>query len=133
MTPTPELLRLQQSVRESRMSVSKEYSGLMSDLDMKKRFTQSVRQHPVGWIAGAAAAGLLATLFGRKGGKKVAKSVSSPLAEAAVRTTGILSGAGWLGVTLQLGKFLYPVLRPVIVDFVTNAAKAGLAKRNRPL
>ena len=132
MTPSPELSRLQQSVRESRITVSKEYSGLLSDLDMKKRFSESVRRPPVGWIAGAAAAGLLATLFGR-GGKKVSKPASLPLADAAVRTTGVLSKAGWLGVALQVGKFLYPVLRPVVVDFVTNAAKAGLAKRGRPL
>jgi hypothetical protein len=131
---SPELTRLQQSVRESRLGISREYAGLLSDLDLQKRFTESVKRHPLGWIGGAAAAGLLATLFG---GRRKASSVSgkSPrqAASPAVETAGAssLSKAGWIAGALEVGKLLYPVLRPVVVEFVSNAARAGLAKRGR--
>jgi Na+-transporting methylmalonyl-CoA/oxaloacetate decarboxylase beta subunit len=131
MSPSPELLKLQQSVRESRASISREYMGLLSDLDFKKRFTESLREHPLRWMGGAATAGLLATLFGgvRAGSQK--KAMNS----AAVTTVGqgptALTKAGWLAGALELGKFLYPILRPVVVEFVSNAAQAGLAKRRR--
>ena len=45
MTPSsspesPDLIRLRQELRESRASVTREYSGLLSDLDLQKRFTE---------------------------------------------------------------------------------------------
>jgi hypothetical protein len=131
---SPELTRLQQSVRESRLGISREYAGLLSELDLQKRFTESVKRHPLGWIGGAAAAGLLATLFG---GRRKASSVSgkSPLqaASPAGETAGAssFSKAGWIAGALEVGKLLYPILRPVVVEFVSNAARSGLAKRGR--
>ena len=134
MNHSPELARLQQSVRESRLGITREYAGLLSDLDLQKRFTESVKRHPLGWIGGAAAAGLLATLFGgrRKAPSVFAKSprqVVSPVGEIA--GTSSFTKAGWIAGALEIGKLLYPVLRPVVVDFVSNAARAGLAKRGR--
>ena len=132
MNETPELIRLRQEIRESRHGISREYAGLLSDLDFQKRFTESVKRHPLGWIGGAAAAGLLATLFGgrRKPSPGPVKHPSpSPLTEPA--SNNALSKAGWIAGALEVGKLLYPVLRPVVVQFVSNAAKSGLAKRNR--
>jgi hypothetical protein len=122
---SPELIRLQQSVRESRQGILREYAGLLSDLDVQKRFTESVKRHPLGWIGGAAAAGLLATLFGGSRPRKATPAgkhspPSSPLPRA-----------GWIAVALEIGKLLYPLLRPVMVDLVSNAAKSGLAKGSR--
>ena len=143
MTPSsspesPDLIRLRQDLRESRASVTREYSGLLSDLDLQKRFTESVKRHPLGWIGGAAAAGLLATLLGggsRKSGKKIPTPSSSPsagsVAGAAASVGGGLTKAGWIGAALEVGKLLYPILRPVVVEFVSNAARSGLAKRGR--
>jgi hypothetical protein len=133
---SPDLSRLRQELRESRLSVTREYSGLLSDLDLQKRFTESVKRHPLGWISGAAAAGLLATLFGSRGGRKAAKKsppeASSPsMAGAAASVGGGLAKAGWIGAALEVGKLLYPILRPVVVEFVSNAARSGLAKRGR--
>lgn len=134
MNHSPELARLQQSVRESRLGITREYAGLLSDLDLQKRFTESVKRHPLGWIGGAAAAGLLATLFGgrRKApsiSEKSPRQVASPVGEIA--GTSSFTKTGWIAGALEVGKLLYPVLRPVVVEFVSNAARAGLAKRGR--
>jgi len=129
-----DLIRLQQIARESRLSISREYSGLVSDLDFKKRFTESVKHHPYGWIGGAAAAGLLATILGGKGSSKpkVRVSPASTSAPQEKKEGSAISRAGWIAGALEIGKLLYPVLQPVVVDFVTKTAKAGLAKRLRP-
>jgi hypothetical protein len=134
MNDSPELIRLRQEMRESRQGISREYSGLLSDLDFQKRFTESVKRHPLGWIGGAAAAGLVATLFGgrrKPSTARVAKHPSeAPATEAAHGSP--LSKAGWIAGALEVGKLLYPVLRPVVIQFVSNATKSGLAKRSRP-
>lgn len=130
MTPSPELSILQQAVRESRHSVSREYSGLLSDLDLRKRFTESVRRHPLGWIGGAAAMGLIATLFGGRRGRASGKGI--PATTACPPPMGAFSRIGWIGGAMELGKLLYPILRPVLVEYASRAAQAGLAKRGRP-
>jgi hypothetical protein len=144
-----ELSKLQQSVRESRIVISRQYGGLLSDLDIQKRFTESVRHHPLRWVAGAATAGLIATLFGGRGGRGGHRSrgvrqetspgtkqkTSETVASASVQTVGALttlSKVGWISGALEVGKILYPILKPLVVEFATNAAKAGLAKRGRP-
>jgi dihydrodipicolinate synthase/N-acetylneuraminate lyase len=130
MSPSPELLKLQQSVRESRTAISREYAGLVSDLDFRRRFTESFREHPLRWIGGAATAGLIATVFGGRGVKS-RRSAVSPLVPPASQGVTALTKAGWLAGALELGKFLFPILRPVVVEFVSNAAQAGLAKHSR--
>jgi hypothetical protein len=32
---------------------------------------------------------------------------------------------------MELGKLLYPVLRPVVIEMIGKAAQAGLAKKGR--
>lgn len=133
MSDSPELIRLRQEMRESRQGISREYAGLLSDLDFQKRFTESVKRHPLGWIGGAAVAGLAATLFGGRR-KKTTAPVSKGHAEAPVgeaSQSNALSKAGWVAGALEVAKLLYPVLRPVVIQFVSNAAKSGLAKRSR--
>ena len=53
------------------------------------------------------------------------------MAGAAASVGGGLAKAGWIGAALEVGKLLYPILRPVVVEFVSNAARSGLAKRGR--
>lgn len=132
MSESPELVRLRQEIRESRHGISREYAGLLSELDFQKRFAESVKRHPLGWIGGAAAAGLIATLFG--GRRKAPAPLSKvPAATVAAETArgNAFSRAGWIAGALEVAKVLYPVLRPVVIQFVSNAAKSGLAKRNR--
>ncbi|MEI6082161.1 MAG: hypothetical protein WCR44_07005 [Verrucomicrobiota bacterium] len=144
--PETELSKLQQSVRESRIVISRQYAGLLSDLDLQKRFTESVRHHPLRWVGGAATAGLIATLFGGRGGHRsrlgpqetsprAKQKTSETLVSASVNGVGALttlSKVGWISGALEVGKILYPILKPLVVEFATNAAKAGLAKRGRP-
>ena len=142
-TSEAELSKLQQSVRESRIIISRQYAGLLSDLDIQKRFTESVRHHPLRWVGGAAAAGLIATLFGGRGGNrrrgvhqetspKQEKKTSETIASASVQAVGAIAKVGWISGALEVGKILYPILKPLVVELATNAAKAGLAKRGRP-
>jgi hypothetical protein len=127
MTTLSELSRLQQAVRESRADISREYSGLLHELDFRRRFTESVKRHPLGWIGGAVSAGLLATLFGTGSRKK------SP-ASAASKTdfpSSLPARAGWIAGAIEIGRILYPVLRPVVTELLGNAARSGLARRGR--
>jgi hypothetical protein len=137
MTSPSDLIRLRQAVRESRLDITREYSGLIEELDFKRRFTESVKRHPLGWIGGAVSAGLLATIFG-VGGRK--KSSAPSIGSAAVSSTGVtgvaattLGRAGWIAGALELGKVLYPVLKPIVMPILTdvlgNVARSGLAKR----
>jgi hypothetical protein len=131
MTSQPELIRLQQAVRESRNDLSREYSGLVHELDFRRRFTESVKRHPLGWIGGAVSAGLLATLFGTGGRTKT----TSPVASTATVAASTLGRAGWIAGALEFGRILYPlvkpILMPVVTEFLGNAARSGLAKRGR--
>lgn len=127
MTSPADLVRLQQAVRESRADVAREYSGLIRELDFRRRFTESVKRHPLGWIGGAVSAGLLAALFGT-GGRAKGSSHAPATSPAAPSVRG---RAGWVAVTLEVARILYPVLRPVIGEFLGNAARSGLARRGR--
>lgn len=131
MTNQSDLIRLQQAVRESRNDLSREYSGLVHELDFRRRFTESVKRHPLGWIGGAVSAGLLATFFGT-GSRKKTPSSAAATANAAASTIG---RAGWIAGVLETGRILYPVLKPILMPVVTellgNIARSGLAKKGR--
>jgi hypothetical protein len=131
MTTQSDLIRLQQSVRESRSDLSREYSGLVHELDFRRRFSESVKRHPLGWIGGAVSAGLLATLFGTGSSKKTA----SPAAATATVAASTIGRAGWIAGALEVGKILYPVVKPILMPVVTellgNITRSGLAKKGR--
>jgi len=129
MTPSPDLSRIQQSLRESRISISREYGALLSDLDFQKRFKESVRHHPVRWIGGAVAAGLLATIVG--GGRRSRKTTTKETPSPVSPESGPLSKASWVLGTIEVGKLFYPIIRPVLVEFLSNATQSLLAKKNR--
>ncbi len=131
MISSSELFKLQQAVRESRITISREYAGLLSDLDIQKRVTESFRHHPLRWIGGTLVAGMLATLLGRSKKKPSKKSEAAPLLLASAKGAS-LSKIGWLAATLEVGKLLYPILRPAIVEFISHASQSALAKRGRP-
>ena len=143
MNPTQRIAALQQTVRESRLGIAKEYEGLMEDLDVQKRFQNSFRHHPVRWISGAAVAGLLTTLIRFKGssqGKgKISKTMThgnqadpgsqpsfpSPL------SSGIPQTSGWMPGVLQVGKLLFPILQPIIMEWIGSATQSALARKPR--
>ena len=131
MITQSDLIRLQQSVRESRSDLSREYSGLVHELDFRRRFTESVKRHPLGWIGGAVSAGLLATLFGTGSRKKTA----SPAAATATVAASTLGRNGWIAGALEVGRILYPVVKPISMPMVTellgNITRSGLAKKGR--
>jgi hypothetical protein len=125
MTPSPLLLK---AVRESRLDISHEYKALCGELDFQKKFKHSVKQHPLLWIAGAAGAGFLTTIFGAKRSKKQPpqSSVTAPLG-----TATSIAKVGWLAGALEVGKLLYPVLRPIVMEFAQKSIQSTLAKKAR--
>jgi hypothetical protein len=104
---------------------------LVHELDLRRRFSESVKRHPLGWIGGAVSAGLLATLFGTGGRKKTA----SPAAATATVAASTIGRAGWIAGALEVGKILYPVVKPILMPVVTellgNITRSGLAKKGR--
>lgn len=131
MTSSQELLKFQQALRESRSAVASDYAELLSQLNIQKRFSESFRSHPLRWIGGAASAGLLATLFGWGKGKSFRRSKVSEVIPSTVKVASSLGTLGWLTGALEVGKLLYPALRPVIVEFLGSAARAAVSKRSR--
>jgi hypothetical protein len=131
MTTQSDLIRLQQAVRESRSDLTREYVGLVHELDFRRRFTESVKRHPLGWIGGAVSAGLLATLFGTGSRKKT----SPPEVETATVAASTLGKAGWIAGALEVVRILYPVVKPILMPLVTDLlgtiARSGLAKKGR--
>jgi hypothetical protein len=132
MTPSHLLLK---AVRESRADIAQEYTALCSELDVQKKIKRSFKQHPFLWLGGAAGAGLLTTLFGgrssspapspssAKAGAPTPSAVTNANAEKALAT------AGWMAGALEIGKLLYPVLRPIVLEFAQKALQSTLVKR----
>ena len=125
MTPSPLLLK---AVRESRLDISQEYKALCGELDVQKKFKHSVKQHPLLWLAGAAGAGFLTTIFGAK---RTKKQTPQPRVTPPLGATSSLAKVGWLAGALEVGKLLYPVLRPVVMEFAKKSIQSTLAKNAR--
>jgi hypothetical protein len=144
MSPT-ELDNLRRNIRNSRGEIRDEYRGVVYELDFRRRFTESVKRHPLGWIGGAVTAGLAATLFGF-GGRRTRDMVESgneaPQRDQAISSSSpALARVGWIAGAIELGKILYPVLKPVLMpllmplatDLIGKATRSGLAKRSSGL
>jgi hypothetical protein len=125
MTPSPLLIK---AVRESRLEISQEYTALCSELDFQKKIKNSFKQHPFFWLGGAVSAGLLTTLFGFKRSAYPA-STAATTAVKAIGSAGAISKVGWVASAFEIGKFLYPILRPMVVDFANKSMQRNLAKR----
>ena len=116
------------------MAVSREYNGLISELDVAQRIRNSVKQHPFRWLGGAVVTGFVTTILRSKSSFKNASknaptSTSAPM--AAAKAINTITKVGWGAAFFEISKLLYPVLRPIILEFVTNAARTGLARKNR--
>lgn len=130
MNERNDLPKLRQQVHDSRIRLAREYSGLVGELDVPRRFARSVRNHPLGWVGGAAVAGLILTFFGRRftPATRPAPKRGETFPEPAPST---FSGAGLFAGALQVGRLLYPVLRPLILEYAGKAARAGLERVRR--
>jgi len=128
MSPSPLLIK---AVRESRIEISREYSGLLSDLDIQKKFRNSFKNHPLRWIGGAAVAGILTSVFGAKRSKKTPKPAALVAAASTVTGSTAMSKAGWWAGALEVGKLLYPVFKPLVLEFARNIMQEGLTKKTR--
>lgn len=132
MIPSPHLLK---TVRESRIDISQEYTALCSELDMQKKIKNSFKQHPFLWLGGAVSAGLLTTLLGGKNSiarpQSKSTTASYPHPPTAENPASSLSQVGWLAGALQIGKVLYPILRPLMLEFAQKFVQNTVAKKSR--
>ncbi|MEI6321493.1 MAG: hypothetical protein WCP60_00130 [bacterium] len=128
MTPSPLLLK---AVRESRLEIAQEYSALCSELDLQKKIKQSFKQHPFLWLTGAVSAGLLTTIFGMRRSPDRAVSTVAASSTGSISPSVTLAKAGWVAGALQVGKLLYPILKPIILEYAHKTVQGGLAKKNK--
>ena len=128
-----ELENLRRAIRDSRGDIREEYRGVVHELDFRRRFTESVKRHPLGWIGGAVTAGLAATLFGF-GGKK-SRATDSPHASSVHQGAAIpsppLARIGWIAGAIELGKILYPILKPLLMPVLIPLASELIGKTTR--
>jgi len=131
-TSQHDLIRLRQAVRESRLGLACEFSGLVRELDFRSRFAESVKRHPLGWIGGAASAGLLAVLIGPRKRKETSSTASPGVPSGGVSSVG---RPGWIAGAIQVARILYPVVKPLLAPMLTDLfgkyARSGLAKSAR--
>lgn len=133
-----DLIRLRKEVHESRRNLSREYAGLLGELDFREKISRSVRSHPFGWIGGAALIGFVTTLFGRGGsrqrqGAKTREPAHSSVPTPTTAQAGTLfTRAGIMAGLLQAGRLLYPLLKPVILEYASRAASSGMERLRRP-
>jgi len=124
MTNASRIVTLQQSVRESRLGITREYSGLMDDLDVQKRFQNSFKHHPLRWISGAAIAGILTTLLRDKKSSQRKQSRDLP------STTGVSRlNPGWVAGGIELGRLIFPILQPLVSEWIASMTKSALSKK----
>lgn len=128
MTPSPLLLK---AVRESRVEIAQEYGALCSELDLQKKIKQSFKQHPFLWLTGAVSAGLLTTIFGLRRSPDRAVSAVAPSPAGGISPSGTLAKAGWVAGALQVGKLLYPILKPIILEYAHKTVQGSLAKKGK--
>jgi hypothetical protein len=107
---------------EARMQMSRHAAATAEKLDMPRNFRRSFARNKAGWLAGAAASGVLISLL--PGRRKKEKSAGSE--KAAPHTKG-----GGPGMLLGLLKFSASLARPAIAALAKD--KLGeLIRKRRP-
>lgn len=117
MSTSPQLDDLSRELNKSRSLLSAEYQGLLHELDFPKRMADSVRRHPVGWIGGAVTAGLMTTLLGFRRKRPVPHSTPPHPGSPSLP----LAKIGWIAGAVEVGKILFPLVRPYLLPLVTDA------------
>jgi hypothetical protein len=121
-----------QAIKASRREISAEFTGLVAELDVQRKVRDSVRTHPLQWLGSAGLLGVAASAFLRRASvpKPAASSGSRALKLAGEATA--LSKFGWLAGLVPLAKLVYPVLRPVLIEFATKTVQGAVAKKGAP-
>jgi len=129
-------LQTLQAVKSSRREIASEFSGLLEELDLRRKVRNSVRSHPLQWLGSAGVLGLLASAgasaFLRRASApvppKTPASAGSKMLKMAGEATA-LSKFGWMAGLIPVAKMLYPIVRPVLMEFATKTVQGALAKK----
>ena len=117
---------IQKVVHESRRMIALQHAGLHEELDIAARLRHSIQRKPWAWLGGALVAGGMTTFFkGHSSPKKIiiagdTKKPSSSNAQKATAVSLLLGESALAGGALQLGRFLFPLIKPALMAYATR-------------
>lgn len=130
MTDADRKRQLLVELARARSAISRAGGNVREGLDFGSRVKRSVKESPAWWIGGAVAGVGLVFLVARArrpvvvvrgNGKASSPSAAEDMAEP------VAAGAA-LGVLTTVGRWLVPVLRPLVVSFVAQKAAEWFGK-----
>ncbi|MFI0348736.1 MAG: hypothetical protein ACH346_08275 [Chthoniobacterales bacterium] len=117
---------LQQALQESRQMIALQHAGLHEELDVAARLRHSIQRKPWAWLGGALLAGGMTTfLKGHSSPKKInvagdTKKPSSVDSKKVAAASLLLGESAFAAGALQLGRFLFPLIKPALMTYVTR-------------
>lgn len=115
----------------SRSEMARDCSALRRELDMRAKFNHVVRRNPLAWFGGAAALGwMLAGPKTRTRTKTITK-LAQPGGKPPKDGENVVARTGFVAVLFGLGRFLLPLLKPVISTYATKLLAEAAGKMAR--
>ena len=125
---------LQRTLRASRNRLGMQYSALSEELNLTMRLRHSIQRKPWWWLGGALTTGIITSFWRgpRRSQTKPSPRTIMPIEEKPSSAIGPISSVTslFLGETslvlaaAQLVRILFPVIRPVITEYVTRKINA---------
>lgn len=119
----------------ARSAMARAGGGVRHGLDLGARMKESVQNNPAWWIGGAAA-GVGVILLVARVRRPVVQvprvSQRSSAEEVAVAAAKPAAAAGALGLALTIGRWVWPLLKPLVLPWVTQKAAELFGKKGAP-
>lgn len=119
----------------ARAAMSRAGSGVRDGLDFGSRVKASVRENPSWWIGGAVGGIGLILLIARVRRPKVVvaprlkHSNETTVSDAAIAVAQPAAAAGVLGVLAMVARWVFPMVRPLIMSWVADKAAEWMGKK----